>query len=105
MAGIRPALETYIQPQSVPLCDAMRLPNGSRFELKPSVLQLITTRLQFGCLSSENVLEHLAEVASLCEGFKGDATLEVTVMSLSPYTLREQKMVIATSRRINHVMG
>ena len=60
MAANRPALETYMQPQSIPLCNVIRLLVSCRFELKPSVLQLLTTRLQFGGLSSENPLEHLA---------------------------------------------
>lgn len=51
---------------------------------------MLTTRLQFGGLSSENPLEHLAEFTSLCEGLKGESTAEVAMMSLFPYTLRDR---------------
>lgn len=74
----------------MPLCNAIRLPPDSRFELEPSVLQLLTTGLQFGGLSCQNPLKHLAKFTSMCEGFKGGSTVEVTMMSLFTFSLRDR---------------
>lgn len=90
MAEERPPLETYIQPQTILLCNAIRIPKGKRYDLKPSVLELITTRLKFWGISAVNPLQHLAEFTFLCEGLKGENSTEVTKMSLFLYTLRDR---------------
>lgn len=86
----RLALETYIQPQTIPLCNAIEILKNQRYNLKPSVLQLITTQLQFGGISAENSFEHLDDFTSLCDGLKGNNSAEVTKMNLFPYTLRDR---------------
>lgn len=65
MTAERPTtLETYIHSKTI------RIPGDQRFDLKSNVLQLITTRLQFGGTSAENGLKHLTEFSSLFDDLK-----------------------------------
>lgn len=69
MGANKPTLDSYIQPHLIPLCKTLRLPMGAKFELKPSVLQLLTASLQFGVLS--NILWSLLHYANdLVEGVR-----------------------------------
>lgn len=77
----KPTIDLYIQPHHIPLGNAIRLPTGAEFDLKPNILQLLTTRLQFRSLPSKNPLEHLSKFTSLCEGLNGGNTSEITMMS------------------------
>lgn len=38
MEEIKPTLESYSQSHHLPLCNAIHLPTGAKFELKPSIL-------------------------------------------------------------------
>lgn len=88
MEGNKLTLDSYLQPHHIPLCNAIRLPMGLKFELKPNILQLLTTRLQFGGFTSKNPLEHLSEFTSLCEGLSGGSTPKITMLTLFLYPLR-----------------
>ena len=83
----------YVRPQITGSYSSIRKPaiQANHFELKPAMIRMIQTSVQFSGLPSEDANAHIAEFLELCDTFKHDDVSDDAVrLRLFPFSLRDR---------------
>ncbi|WRX24303.1 Retrotransposon gag domain - like 10 [Theobroma cacao] len=86
-------LRDYAVPQVQNLHSSIRRPliQANNFEIKPSIIQMIQTAVQFGGLPNDDSNAHIINFLEICDTFKAnDVTDDAIRLRLFPFSLRNK---------------
>ncbi|XP_017976459.1 PREDICTED: uncharacterized protein LOC108661974 [Theobroma cacao] len=88
-------LRDYAVPQVQNLHSSIRRPliQANNFEIKPSIIQMIQTAVQFGGLPNDDPNAHIINFLEICDTFKANGVTDDAIrLRLFPFSLRNKAM-------------